>query len=99
MTTEKPAADYNRRVRRLLDVMLGHVRAAVGPRYREPSPEQIERMVAVFHRVMNQWLDMAARLGYQVEGYFSNPLTEGQLRSIEKVLLRGKPDNRPRVTT
>lgn len=82
MTEErKIAKNYRKRVRALLDVMLMHAEAIVGPG-RKPTSEEMERFIDGFHHIANWMIDGARRLGFPV-AYYPGPLTESELEDLE----------------
>lgn len=87
-SSRKPAKNYRKRARAVLERMLMDLKATADPeKWREPSPVEIDTFVGDFHRILN-WLAMKA-LEYGIPApYFPGPLTEEEMRFVESRFLR-----------
>lgn len=86
--SRRPAKDYRRRARIVLEAMFMQARAIALPgQWREPKDIPWEGLIDEFHHIMNWCVQGARRLGFFVP-YYPGPLTEEEMQFVESRFLR-----------
>jgi len=86
--SRKPAENYRERARAVLKQMLMVAQGLADPeKWREPTEEEMESFINEFHRVLN-WGSLAVRRIGLPSMYFLGPLTEEEMRFVERNFMR-----------
>jgi hypothetical protein len=86
--SRKPAENYRERAGAVIKRMLVDVKAFVDPdKWKEPTPELTEGFIDEFHSIMNWASEGARKQGFPTP-YFTGPLTEEEMRFVERRFLR-----------
>jgi hypothetical protein len=83
-SSRKPAENYRERARAVLRQIFMVMQGLADPeRWREPTEEEMERFIDEFHRVLNCGVRAARQDGIPAM-YFPGPLTEEEMRFVER---------------
>jgi len=86
--SRKPAENYRKRARVVLEHMLMHMKAFTDSEtWKEPTDQTMEQFIDEFHHIINWALDGVKGLRLSV-GHFPGPLTEEEMRVVESKFLK-----------
>lgn len=87
-SSRKPAENYRKRARAVLERMLMEMKAITEPeKWRELTEKKMEGLIDEFHHILNWAGDGARQIGLPAV-YFPGQLTEEEMRFVESRFLR-----------